>query len=139
MEREGPIEGAGATRTGSAPGRRSGRTWWLVAKDGRLPAHTLTVDCGDGRALAVFSGEGEADMFVWLGGAFEDGWRARETSTGELVSILCGPCAGARSVALDPSPGMAEAGTIGLVILGRERFLDRIVAPGRRRPVSAAE
>ena len=139
MEREGPIEGAGATRTGSAPGRRSGRTWWLVAKDGRLPAHTLTVDCGDGRALAVFSGEGEAEMFVWLGGAFEDGWRARETSTGELVSMLCGPHSGVGSVALDPSPGMAEAGTIGLVIVGREWFLDRIVAPGRRRPVAAAE
>lgn len=110
-----------------------------MTKDGRLPAHALTVDCGDGRALAVFSGEGEAEMFVWLGDAFKDGWRARETSTGELVSILCGPCASARSVALDPSPGMEEAGTIGLVIVGRERFLDRIVAPGRRRPVATAE
>ena len=64
------------------------------------------MDCGGEQALPVFSGEGEAEMFVWLGGAFEDGWRVRETSAGELVSILYGPCAGVGSVALDPSPGM---------------------------------
>ncbi|MDP9474465.1 MAG: hypothetical protein M3R38_01990 [Actinomycetota bacterium] len=98
----------------------------------------LTVDCGGGRALPVFSGEGEAEMFVWLGGAFDAGWRIRETPTGELISILCGPCASVSSIALDPSPEMAKAEIIGLVTIARERFLDRIVAPGRRTPVPVA-
>ena len=113
-------------------GRGPGTKWWLVAKEGRLRRELLTVNCGGGRALPVFSGEGEAQMFVWLEGAFEDGWRVRETSTGELVSILCGPCASVRSVALDPSPGMAKAEMIALVTVVRKRFLDRIVAPARR-------
>ena len=95
---------------------------------GHLRTEMLTVNCGGGRTLPVFSGEGEAEMFVWLEGAFEDGWQVRETSTGELVSILCGPCVGVRSVALDPSPGMAKAEMIGLVTVARKRFLDRIVA-----------
>ena len=120
------------------PGRRPVTRWWLVAKGGHLRTEMLTVDGGGGRTLPVFSGEGEAEMFVWLVGAFEDGWRVRETSAGELVSILCGPCATVRSVALDPSPGMAKAEMISLVIVARERFLDRIVVPAKR-PVPAAK
>ncbi len=133
------IEYAEVTSTRPTPGRGPGTAWWLVAKDGHLCKDLLTVNCGGGRALPVFSGEGEAEMFVWLGGAFQDGWRVRETSTGELVSMLCGPYARVRNVALDPSPGMAKAEMIGLVIVARKRFLDRIVAPGRRTPVTAAK
>ena len=133
------IEEAEAIPIRPAPGRGPGTTWWLVAKDGHLCRDLLTVNYGSGRALPVFSGEGEAEMFVWLGSAFEDGWRIRETSTGELVSILYGPCARVRNVALDPSPCVAEAENIGLVALARERFLDRIVAPGRRTSVAAAK
>lgn len=130
------IEGAEAIP--NRPGRPPDTLWWLVARGGHLRTELLFVDCGGGRALPVFSGEGEAEMFVWLGDAFEEGWRVRETSTGELISILCGPCAGVRSVALDPSPGMAEEELIGLVTLTRERFLDRIVVPGGRTPAPVA-
>ncbi len=133
------IEDAEALPARPSPERRPGSTWGLVAKDGHLRKDLLTVDCSGGRALPVFSGEGEAQMFVWLEGAFEDGWRVRETSTGELISMLCGPCACVGSVALDPSPGMAKAEIIGLVTVARERFLDRILAPGRRTPVPAAK
>lgn len=133
------IEYAEAISTRPPPGRGPGTTWWLVAKDGHLCKDLLTVDCGGGRALPVFSGEGEAEMFVWLGGAFHDGWRVRETSTGELVSILCGPCVGVRSVALDPSPDMVKAEMTALVIIARERFLTRIVVPGRVTSVLTAK
>ena len=86
----------------------------------------LLADCGGEQALPIFSGEGEAEMFVWLKGAFEDGWRVRETSAGELVSILYGPCVGVGRVALDPSPEMV-AETIRLVSVSRERFVSWIV------------
>ena len=86
----------------------------------------LLADCGGEQALPIFSGEGEAEMFVWLGGAFEDGWRVRETSSGELVSILYGPCAGVGRVALDPSPEMA-AETLRQASVSRKRFASWIV------------
>ena len=84
--------------------------------------------------MPVFSGEDEAEMFVWLGDAFEDGWQVRETSAGELVSILYGLCAGVGRVALDPSPEMSPE-TFRLVSLSRERFVSWIVdSPGSYSP-----
>jgi hypothetical protein len=106
--------------------RRPASKWWLLAKDENSGAEVLIADCGGDSALPVFSGEDEAEMFVWLGGAFEDGWRIRETSAGELVSILYGPCAGVGRVALDPSPEMT-AETIRVVSLSRERFVSWVV------------
>ncbi len=97
-----------------------------MAKDNNFGAEALIADCGGEQALLVFSGEDKAEMPVWLKGAFEDGWRVRETSAGELVSILFGPCAGVGRVALDPSPEMA-AETIRLVSLSRERFVSWVV------------
>jgi hypothetical protein len=83
--------------------------------------------CSGEQALPVFSGEHEAEMFVWLEGAFERDWRVRETSSGELVSILYGPCAGVGRVALDPSPEMVGIGSVSLVSVTRERFLSWIL------------
>jgi hypothetical protein len=113
-----------STRT--SPVRHPRSKWWMLAKDDDLGAGVLLANCDSEHALPVFSGEGEAEMFVWLAGAFEDGWRVRETSAGELVSILYGPCAGVGRVALDPSPEMT-AETIRLVSLSRERFVSRIL------------
>jgi hypothetical protein len=120
------IEGEKARPERWPPGRRPASKWWLLAKDGDFGAGKLVAHCDGEKALPVFSGEGEAEMFVWLGGAFEDGWGVRETSAGELVSILCGPCAGVGRVALDPSPGMA-AEAIRLVSVSRKIFVSRIV------------
>jgi hypothetical protein len=120
------------------PGRRPASKWWLLAKHGNFAAGVLLADCSGEQALPIFSSEGEAEMFVWLAGAFEDNWRIRETSAGELLSILYGPCAGVGRVALDPSPGM-EAESIRLVSVGRERFVSWVVdcpwsySPERRR------
>ena len=109
-------------------------TFWLVVRRQNCQLKVLMVSCSGEQALPVFSGEGEAEMFLWLGGAFEDDWRVRETSAGELVSILYGPCAGVGRVALDPSPEMPPE-TIRLVSLSRERFASWIV-DGRFPPVA---
>ena len=109
-----------------APQRCLSPTFWLVVRHEKRQMKVLTVDYSGEQALPVFSGQGEAEMFVWLGGAFEDDWRVRETSSGELVSILFGPCAGVGRVALDPSPE-TTAETIRLVSVSRERFVRWIV------------
>jgi hypothetical protein len=109
-----------------APRRCPSTTFWLVVRHENRHIEVHMVGCSGEQALPVFSGEGEAEMFVWLGGAFEDDWRVRQTSAGELVSILYGPCTGVGSVALDPSPEMA-AETIRQVSVRRERFVSWIV------------
>ena len=98
----------------------------LVVRNEDRQMEVLMVSCSGEQALPVFSGEGEAEMFVWLEGAFEDGWQVRETSSGEIVSILYGPCAGVGMVALDPSPEMV-AETIRPVSVSRERFVNWLV------------
>ncbi len=117
------------------PGRYPHRTWWLLAKSESCRTEVLTVN-GDGKhILPAFSGEGEAELFLFLGReSFGRGWHVRETSAGELVSLLSGPYAGVRSVALDPTPGMVEAGTIGLVSVGRSRFVRQVFAALRNKP-----
>ena len=110
-----------------APRRLPSSTFWLVVRHEDRQMEGLMMACSGEQALPVFSGEHEAEMFVWLEGAFERDWRVRETSSGELVSILYGPCAGVGRVALDPSPEMVGIGSVSLVSVTRERFLSWIL------------
>ena len=111
--------------------RQSGSVFWLIFADERQLMHPLTVTLpGSGEALAVFSSEEEAEMFLWLG-MEGDGWRTRMTSAGEIISLLYGPCSETRSVALDPFPEMLADGLAGLVALDRVRFLERVALRGR--------
>jgi hypothetical protein len=101
---------------------------WLIAKDaeGGGP-EPLTVAVDGGETLPVFCFEEEAEMYLRLAG-LEEGWLARPSGCGELVSLLYGPCACVRSVALDPLPEMIRDGTIGLVSLERGRFVDHLMS-----------
>ena len=99
--------------------------WWLIAKHENRQVEFLTMahDEDGEEILPVFGYEEEAKLFLHLGGYGDDGWRARESSSGEIVSVLCGPCSGAESVVLDPLPKMMDDETLALVRLGRKRFL----------------
>jgi hypothetical protein len=110
-----------------APRRFPSSTFWLMVRHENSQMEVLVVGCSGENALPVFSGEGEAGMFVSLEGAFEDYWQVRETSAGELVSILYGPCAGVGRVALDPSPEMVGINAVGLVSVTRERFVSWVL------------
>jgi hypothetical protein len=111
--------------------RPSGTAFWLISADEHQLMHPLTVALpGSGEALAVFSSEEEAEMFLWLGVEGE-GWRIRETSAEEVISLLYGPCSEAKSVALDPFPEMLADGLAGLVALDRLRFLELVARWGR--------
>ena len=97
-------------------------TFWLIARYENRRLAVLTIDRGAaGETLPVFSYEEEADAYLWFASP-GTGWRARKTTAGELVSVLCGPCAGAKKVALDPLPVVNEA-MVDLVSLPRKRFV----------------
>jgi len=103
-------------------------SYWLIAekRNDRLEVLTIRTD-GEQETLPVFSSEDEAEIFLRFGGV-TGGWRARGSSAGELVSVLCGPCAGVEKVALDPSPEMVVEGTVSFVSLLRESFMNLIMA-----------
>lgn len=114
--------------------RRPAAAFWLLARNENRRMEVFMVGHGGWYTLPVFSGAGEAEMFVWLGGDFEDGWRIRQTSTGELVSILYGPCSRASTVALDPSPEMMPEEMVGLVGISPARFVRRFAGLGEGTP-----
>jgi hypothetical protein len=115
-------------------GTKARRWHWLIVKDRTSGMDVLTLDLGSGQeALAVFGFEEEARMFLELRptAAPGEGWRVRRTSAGELVSVLYGPCSGARRVVLDPLPGVLDRGkSIGLLAIDRNGFLRMLLGEG---------
>jgi len=96
-------------------------TFWVVLS-GSGPILPLVVDLPGGReALALFSGEGEARMFCSLREEGKADSHLRETSVGEVISLLYCLTA-ARHVALDPLPEVLGSRLLGLITLDRERF-----------------
>ena len=95
------------------------RPLWLIAKQrcNGLEVFTIGTD-----VLPVFSFEEEAQMFLGLGHAI-DGWQVRETTYGELISVLYGPCRRVEYVALDPVPDL-----VALVSLSRKRFISVLLS-----------
>jgi hypothetical protein len=117
--------------TASGVSRRAGtQRYWViaqVAKDGLGKLELLTVDLdGTGEALPVFSFEEEAEMFLWSQRT-EEGREVRETTPGQLVSILYGPCADVGRVMLDPLPEIGLSMQINLLGMDRNDFVESVM------------
>lgn len=105
--------------------------YWLIVKREAGGMGVLAIDLSGGeKALAVFSFEEEAELFLHheLSGT---GWWVREAMIGELVSVLYGPYASIANVALDPLPRNVSGGTNGLLSLRRDAFMRFLT--GKRR------
>jgi hypothetical protein len=112
------------------PARSPGSTYWLIVKDGNgLMEDVFTTNLdGSGEALPVFSLKEEAEAFIGSG-SLGDGWRTRESRTGETISVLYTLCAGVEYVALDPPP--EAEGTEGFTVLSRKSFVVRATDGGK--------
>jgi hypothetical protein len=104
--------------------------FWMVL-EGSPQALPLTVFLSDGatEALALFSGEEEARMFCHF---CEKGASAkiRQTTTGEVISLLYCPWCAAKHVALDPFPEILGGRLLELLTLDREDFARRFAGLG---------
>jgi len=124
---DGVSTGEGAETAGGVPRRSRTQRYWVIAKDGLGQPDLLTVDLdGAGEALPVFSFEEEAEMFLWLQRT-EDGREVRETTSGQLVSILYGPCADVGRVMLDPLPEIGARMQISLLGMDRNDFVESVM------------
>jgi hypothetical protein len=141
----GAFTREGAETAGGVPRRAGTQRYWVIAKDakdGFGHPDLLTVDLdGAGEALPVFSFEEEAEMFLWLQ-TTEEGREVRETTPGQLVSILYGSCADVGRVMLDPLPEIGARMQISLLGMDRDDFVESVMGarsldtpykPSRRR------
>ena len=125
------VDGASTrkgTETADGVPRRAGtQRYWVIANDGFGKPDLLTVDLdGAGEALPIFSFEEEAEMFLWLRRT-EDGQEVRETTPGQIVSILYGPCADVGRVMLDPLPEIGARMQISLLGMDRRDFVESVM------------
>ena len=120
----------GAETADGVPRRAGTQRYWVIAKDakdgfGQLELLTVDLD-GTGEALPVFSFEEEAEMFLWLQ-TTEDGREVRETTPGQLVSILYGPFAHVGRVMLDPLPEIGASMQNSLLGMDRNDFVESVM------------
>ena len=115
------------------------RPLWIITcyRNNRMEVLTIDPDGDDGGSLPVFSFKEEAQTFLGLSenDQEEEGrrWRIRETTTGELVSVLRAPCADVGQVMLDPLPLSLGRLMAPLCSVAREWFLEDLMG-SRREP-----
>jgi hypothetical protein len=102
------------------------RSFWLIVTRLHSGMEVLTIDAGGETVLPVFSFQEEGELFLRLE-ATEAEWWLRETTTGELVSLLLGHCAGVDKVALDPLPGIGKSELLELVSTDRRHFVRHLL------------
>ncbi len=113
------------------------QTFWLVVRQrtARLDVYTIAYE---EQVLPIFSFEEEAEMFLRLG-VSEKGWRVRESTCGELASLLYGPCRDIGQVSLDLLPDAVGGMIVECVSLNRKEFAGALlmsdpVPPAAEKP-----
>ena len=113
------------------------RPLWIITcyRNNRMDVLTVDPDGDDGGSLPVFSFKEEAQTYLSLSENDQEGrrWRIRETTAGELVSVLLAPCADVRQVMLDPLPLSLGRLMAPLCSVAREWFLEELMG-SRREP-----
>jgi len=110
------------------------RPLWIITsyENNKLEALTIGPHL-DESFLALFSYEEEAEAFLCLlgDGEKEKGWCSEQTTAAELVSVLLGPCADVKGVALDPLPLKLSREMLPLVSMSRDIFLQYLLEERR--------
>ena len=109
------------------------RSFWLIVTRSHGRMKVLTIDAGGETVLPLFSFQEEVELFLHLQAKGVDWW-PRETTTGELVSLLLALCARVDKVALDPLPSLGKREIIGLVSTGRRHFVHYLMGEDTAHP-----
>jgi hypothetical protein len=109
------------------------RSFWLIVTRSHGRMKVLTIDAGGETVHPLFSFQEEVELFLHLQAKGVDWW-PRETTTGELVSLLLGLCAPVDKVALDPLPSLGKREIIGLVSTGRRHFVRYLMGEDTAHP-----
>jgi hypothetical protein len=109
---------------------------WIITSYQNDQMELLTIDADvDGCFLAVFSYEEEAEAFLHLSVDGEKKeWQSKQTKAGELVSVLLGPYAHVKQVALDPLPLPLGRAMLALVSVNWDTFLQYLLEDRKGMP-----
>ena len=115
---------------------RMAHAFWVVLEDGTWGSPLTVVLAGGTEAIALFSGEEEAQMFCRLRGDKEAISAIRQTTPGGVLSLLYCPWS-ARHVVLDPLPGILACRFSVPLALSRTCFARRFAGVGSEPDASS--
>ncbi len=99
---------------------------YLIARLENNRLKVLTFTAGSyGETLPIFGTARAAHDFLRRGG-LSGGWRVRESTAGELISLLLGHVASVERVLLDPCPSLAVSGA-SLESTSKREFIDALM------------
>ncbi len=99
---------------------------YLIVRNNFHQIEVLISPAGGEAALPVFSTEDAARAFLRFG-AFGPEWHVRESTAGELISLLVGHIADVEQVVLDPPSGLAASETSSLECLSKKSFIGSLM------------
>ena len=109
--------------------------FWLIVREHTRGLEVFTLG-SKGEVLPVFGFEEEAEMYLRLGLPEEKGWRVRETTCGELASVLHASCRDIRDVALDPLPETVGERAVGFANISRRAFVGALLEREPKAPAA---
>ena len=98
----------------------------IIWRYGYNRLNVLTFPASGGRLLPVFSDEYAARSFLRLG-AFGGGWQVRESTAGELISLLVGQAGDVEWVVLDPPSGLVSDPDVAVGCASKREFIDSLM------------
>lgn len=108
--------------------------WYTISRHGNHCLEVLTISSETREeTVPIFRDARSAEAFL-LRGDFGPGWWTRESTAGEMISLLFTCLAEARHVALDPPAIFATANVVGLESTSKKEFIAVLMG----RPLLAA-
>lgn len=99
---------------------------YLIVRHNLHQIDVLISPVGGEAALPVFSTKDAAREFLRFG-AFGPEWRVRESTAGELISLLVGHIADVELIVLDPPSGLAANEDLSLERLSKKSFIGSLM------------
>ena len=122
------------TSPGSAhwPGEHSVSVRYLIVRHDSNRLDLLTLPTDDGCSLPVFGSEFAARAFLRFN-HYGEQWQTRESTAGELISLLMGHIADVDLISLDPPPAVSDD-TITMKLVNKRDFISTLM----REPILLA-
>jgi hypothetical protein len=97
--------------------------WYLISRRENNRLKLLTIPSMSSRETVPVFRDGQSAQDFLLRGGFNPEWRIRETTAGEMTSLLLTCLADVGQVALDPPAIFATADDMGLELTDKKEFI----------------
>ncbi len=100
---------------------------YLIVRNDNNRLNLLTLPTESGDSLPVFGSEISAHAFLRSSRFRQEGWHVRETTAGELISLLMGHIADVDLITMNPPPGDTNGDAVESEIIHKRDFIGSLM------------